>query len=272
MAKGENYEEFIAKFNKENPKTTDDCYTPQNIYDAVLKYVCLRWPQETQSATIVRPFYPGGDYEHEEYKSSDIVVDNPPFSIFKKILRFFYQRNIKFFLFAPSKTCIGILQEIPLTIIMSDAKITYENGANVPTAFITNLPSNNAIESSTYLHDTIKQADGENKKAMQRLKKKTYNIYPKEIITTALIQNYCGYRDFVIPRKKAKIFRSSKIKIYGGCMVVSDNELKRILLEFEFAKDEKERREKKEPTVELSKELRDAISQLNAEEDLRSRG
>lgn len=27
MAHGETYEEFVAKFDKENPKTTDDCST-----------------------------------------------------------------------------------------------------------------------------------------------------------------------------------------------------------------------------------------------------
>ena len=31
MAKGETYEEFVAKFKKNAPKTTDDCYTPQPV-------------------------------------------------------------------------------------------------------------------------------------------------------------------------------------------------------------------------------------------------
>ena len=32
------YESYIAKF-RDNPKTTDDTYTPSDIYDAILKYV-----------------------------------------------------------------------------------------------------------------------------------------------------------------------------------------------------------------------------------------
>ena len=38
MAKGETYEEFVAKFKKNAPKTTDDCYTPQPVYEVVKEY------------------------------------------------------------------------------------------------------------------------------------------------------------------------------------------------------------------------------------------
>ena len=43
MAKGETYEEFVAKFKKNAPKTTDDCYTPQPVYEVVKEYaLCPR--------------------------------------------------------------------------------------------------------------------------------------------------------------------------------------------------------------------------------------
>ena len=32
------YESFLAKFS-DNPKTTDDCFTPKDVYEAVVKYV-----------------------------------------------------------------------------------------------------------------------------------------------------------------------------------------------------------------------------------------
>ena len=32
------YDSFIAKFS-DNPKTTDDCYTPKDVYEAVVKWV-----------------------------------------------------------------------------------------------------------------------------------------------------------------------------------------------------------------------------------------
>ena len=50
------YNEFIDKFK---PKlTTDDCYTPPNIYDAVADWVSEEYGLDR--ATFVRPFYPGG--------------------------------------------------------------------------------------------------------------------------------------------------------------------------------------------------------------------
>ena len=58
------YEGFSAKF-KDNPKTTDECWTPKDIYEAVLQYVGEIYPLEGKQ--ILRPFYPGGDYEHAEY-------------------------------------------------------------------------------------------------------------------------------------------------------------------------------------------------------------
>ena len=54
------YESFVSKF-KDTPKTTDDCFTPQNIYEAVVDFVQRR--AETPFTRILRPFYPGGDYE-----------------------------------------------------------------------------------------------------------------------------------------------------------------------------------------------------------------
>ena len=39
--KSKTYEEFLDKF--EAKKTTDDCYTPKNIYDAVAEYVENRY-------------------------------------------------------------------------------------------------------------------------------------------------------------------------------------------------------------------------------------
>lgn len=41
MAKGETYEEFTAKF--EPKRTTDDCYTPPEVFDAVLSWACREY-------------------------------------------------------------------------------------------------------------------------------------------------------------------------------------------------------------------------------------
>ena len=91
------YESYIAKF-ADKEKTTDDTFTPPDVYDAVVKYVSSVYDMEGK--VILRPFYPGGDYENAEYPENGVVIDNPPFSILSRIYDFYIERGIKFFLFA----------------------------------------------------------------------------------------------------------------------------------------------------------------------------
>ena len=53
------YESFVKKFSA-NEKTTDDTYTPQDVYEAVVAYVDTIYPLKGKK--ILRPFFPGGDY------------------------------------------------------------------------------------------------------------------------------------------------------------------------------------------------------------------
>nr|DAU28131.1 MAG TPA: DNA N-6-adenine-methyltransferase [Caudoviricetes sp.] len=100
MAQGETYEEFVEKFK---PKlTTDDCYTPPIVYDAVADWVAAEY--KLNRSRFVRPFYPGGDYEAFDYSGGVVVVDNPPFSILAQIVKYYTAHGIPFFLFAPSLT------------------------------------------------------------------------------------------------------------------------------------------------------------------------
>ena len=130
----EDYEKFVDKFK---PKlTTDDCYTPQNIYETIRDWTVEHYG--LQGAPVVRPFYPGGDYEHEAYPDGCVVIDNPPFSILSQICRFYMERGIRFFLFAPALTLFNIAAGTCNYLPMS-CRITYENGADVRTSFVTNL-------------------------------------------------------------------------------------------------------------------------------------
>lgn len=144
MANGETYEEFVAKFRRSKAKTTDDCITPKTVYDGVLSYVRDRY--KIGDAPIVRPFYPGGDYEAYDYPAGCVVVDNPPFSILKKIVRFYQERCIRFFIFCDSRFCLGYLDIPGVSIVFCKADITYDNGAVVSTAFCSNLSPDVAIE------------------------------------------------------------------------------------------------------------------------------
>ena len=129
------YIEFVKKFN--HKKTTDDCYTPQPVYDTVLEWVVNEY--DIENAEIVRPFWPGGDYENFEYPKNCIVVDNPPFSILSKIVKFYLDNEIKFFLFAPNNTMIHQTTFKRVTYIAAGTKIIFENGAIVNVGFVTNL-------------------------------------------------------------------------------------------------------------------------------------
>lgn len=71
--KKETYEQFVNKFK--NKKTTDDCYTPENVYECVKNYAVKKY--RIDPASIVRPFFPGENYQAKNYDGK-VVVDNPP--------------------------------------------------------------------------------------------------------------------------------------------------------------------------------------------------
>ena len=148
------YESFIAKFNKEAAKTTDDCYTPQDVYEAVVKYVGTL--VDMSGRQIIRPFCPGGDYINTNYPPNGIVIDNPPFSIFTKICKFYTTYNIPFFLFGPGLTIGSIFKYCTAVILATDIKFT--NGAAVPCNFATNLMGDTIACTAPELNEAIKSA------------------------------------------------------------------------------------------------------------------
>ncbi len=83
------YAAFVEKFVPK--KTTDECYTPELVYEAVRGWAVERY--DLQGREIVRPFYPGGDYEHAEYPEGCVVIDNPPFSIISKICAYYQKKG-----------------------------------------------------------------------------------------------------------------------------------------------------------------------------------
>lgn len=131
--KKETYEEFVDKFKPK--KTTDDCYIPFEIYEIIKKWAIKEY--NLKGKEVVRPFYPGGNFENCNYPDGCVVVDNPPFSILSKIIRWFLEKNIKFFLFAPHLTLFSNTQDVSFIVV--GIKIEYENGAKIPTSFITNM-------------------------------------------------------------------------------------------------------------------------------------
>ena len=133
------YQAFCEKFK--DAKTTDDCYTPPPIYDALADWVAQEY--NVPRSKFLRPFRPGGDYQAEEYPAGCAVVDNPPFSILAQIVDWYLARNIPFFLFGPTLTLLGMMKnpkrKEKICVILIGARITYENGAVVQTSFVTNM-------------------------------------------------------------------------------------------------------------------------------------
>ena len=169
------YDEFIDKFRVK--KTTDDCYTPDNIYEVVADYVADTY--KLDKANFVRPFYPGGDYENYDYQDGDIVVDNPPFSIMSKIIRFYTEKNIPFFLFANALTIFSTISSSACMICLG-VTLEYENTAKVSTSFITNLESG-GVRSDPKLYAALQEANKINASRLHRsLPKYTY---PSNVLT-----------------------------------------------------------------------------------------
>jgi hypothetical protein len=182
----EEYNEFLDKF--EQAKTTDDCYTPDGVYDAVAEWVAKEY--KLDKSKFMRPFYPGGDYQNERYSKGCVVVDNPPFSILSEILRWYCERDIKFFLFAPTLTLFGSGRDCDVCYIPITAAVTYENGAVVNTSFITNL-DDAKVRAVPELHETVEKAADEFRKELKRELPK-YS-YPNEVITASGVGQFSKY-------------------------------------------------------------------------------
>ena len=210
------YEKFITKFKA--AKTTDDCYTPQPIYEAVVDYVFRKGnlPEDTE---IVRPFRPNGDYTTEEYPEGCVVIDNPPFSILSKIVRFYVARGIKFFLFAPALTLFSSSSSY-CTKIVCGVSVTYANKAKVSTSFLTNIFGDNAIICDNELYITIKEIDERLQK--ESTKELTKIIYPDNVVSAALLQKVAKRLTFVIPASEIKPIKSAGgVSIFGGGYLLS---------------------------------------------------
>ena len=179
------YDGFVDKFR--NKKTTDDCYTPDPLYNAVRDWCVNKF--DLQSAPIVRPFFPGGDYKNFDYPENCVVIDNPPFSIFSEIVKFYDARGIRYLLFGPHLTIAG-MSGFKDTAILCNYTVTYENGAKVVTSFVTNMMPGVLFHYDADLYAAIKSAD---KEFTSMIKKKTDVLtLPDNIVSSARLGKYCG--------------------------------------------------------------------------------
>ena len=213
------YAAFVEKFKPK--KTTDDCYTPEIVYNAIAEWAAREYGFDLSQ--IVRPFWPGGDYERYDYPDGCVVLDNPPFSILTDICKFYNAHGVRFFLFAPSLTVP--IRDFRNCAIVSNSDITYENGASVKTAFITNMERDYIMRTAPELTAAVKKANDENQKAAKRELPK-YS-YPDCIISAALCQRL-SIIDYRIRKDEAAFIgamdsqRAVGKSIFGGGLLLSE--------------------------------------------------
>lgn len=248
------YQEFLQKF--EAKKTTDDCYTPPKVYDAVADYVTEKYG--IKKTHFVRPFVPGGDYQRYQYKPSDVVVDNPPFSILAEICEWYKTHGIKYFLFCPALTPFSSSSGRNATVLCVGVGIIYENGAAVNTSFITNLdPPDIRFRSAPDLYARVTKAVDEIREESRREIPK-YS-YPPYVISAPMLTSYSRYGiDFSVkvsesyPISELDAQKESKKSIYGKGYLIS-----------EAKKAEREKAEREKAIVwELSEREKEIIRNL----------
>jgi hypothetical protein len=211
------YNGFVEKF--EVKKTTDDCYTPDDVYKIVLDYVHENY--DLTDKEIIRPFFPGGDFEIIEYSDNSVVIDNPPFSIISKICRFYISKKIPFFLFAPHLTLFS--SNIDCTHIVVGGNIIYENGANVKTSFLSNMFGNAKIIGNSELYKAFNDLNKRKKANLPKYE------YPDHVLTVSQM-SYIVERgiSFTIDKEHAhhcSVLDDQKLHkktIFGSGFLISD--------------------------------------------------
>lgn len=214
----DDYEGFLEKF--EAKRTTDDCITPPQVFEAVGSWACAEYGIDPDS--IVRPFFPGGDYEHFDYPDGCTVLDNPPFSILTEIVRAYNARGVRYFLFAPGLTTF-IRAEC--CAVCADCEITYDNGAVVRTNFVTNLDPARARTAPALTKAVEAAMEAIRREARRELPR---YAYPDDVATCAMLNRYSKYGiDYrIMPEDCARISRLDHQAdcgkaIFGGGLLLS---------------------------------------------------
>lgn len=208
-----NYGEFTDKFKVK--LTTDDCYTPEPVYNAVRDWCVEHYG--LQGREIVRPFWPGGDFEMFDYPENCVVIDNPPFSIYDRILDFYTnERPTDFFLFGPSLT---LFKKYDACYIVCNEVVEYANGAKVNTSFVTSLDRENRILCDRTLKDAVRYAN-----SRQKAKKADLPIivYPDNLVTSAILGKTSRV-DFAVKKTECRwITKVNGERIFGSGFILSD--------------------------------------------------
>lgn len=255
------YNEWLDKFKPRH--TSDDCFTPSNIYTVIKDMVCKRW--SIDPATVCRPFYPGGDYEHFDY-ANRVVIDNPPFSLTHEIVMFYTARNIPFFIFCSGRTPLPFgARSADVTCVITFSNIVYDNGTKVPTSFLTNLENSDVlIETWPALYDELEKANlAQAKKLGTETRPRTKCIYPKNLFSLASLSQIHDVPITIHRKQAALVQAANEYSIYGNGILVSDDTADMLIRAREQHELMKKQRERQ---LTLSPEQMQIVDRLNGKD------
>ena len=258
------YEGYVAKFRTQDlPKTTDETYTPEDVYECVVDYVSTIFPLEGK--VVERPFYPGGDYRHYPYQPNGVVIDNPPFSILRQIVDYYLEIGHPFFLFAPEVCSAGYACN-GCTVFFMDHDIVFGNGAKINVAFVGNLTPQWGVVCASSLTRAIEAAPSQQP---PKPKLKSYAIphnmlHFSELSTLAALEEDTAFHSAEVCPTKAKY--EGRTVGFGYKFLLSDNAAKLAKAKLAKAKLAKAKIAKAKPQIPviLTPEQEELLRQLNS--------
>lgn len=169
------------------------------------------------------------------------------------IVDWYNERNIKYFLFAPSLTALEYSSRTGTCCVFTNSRIMYENGAQVRTAFLTNMDdcvARSACDLSHELDKANKQVEKEKAYGRTQNRKGTaarYN-YPDELVTSAHLANLAAKGgEFKIKRahfvRRLDAQKPIKKSIFGAGLLISAKDAQ------ELKEQEKKAEERKEQAL-----------------------
>ena len=151
-----------------------------------------------------------------------MVIDNPPFSIMTKIVSFYMERGVPFFLFCYHNTSAWLTQS-GATVIYTDLAIRFDNGAKIPIAFATNLTPRYRAIASPKLRKAIMCAPSQ---AEHRTKSQKSYAYPHNILLFSQISVLAKHgKEFYIEKERSRTHNNTYSEGeagFGSCFLVDD--------------------------------------------------
>ena len=145
-----------------------------------------------------------------EYPENGIVIDNPPFSIFTKIVRFYSHEKIPFFLFGPGMTIASCCKYCTAVIVAE--QIAFDNGAQIRCNFASNLYGDTMITTAPLLGDLLARCQSQK----PRNPLPSYQ-YPDNVLSVSDMQTIARNGEvFSVSRSEAVIIRDLDLHPKAG--------------------------------------------------------